>query len=978
MTSHNPEDVVTEFFIDGAWVSEYNGVDLAARVRGDDAIQLTAGGSDQFSSINSRMSNFTLNNRDNLFTDDDPSSPLHRKFGQSVRVRHSLLHATRGQDLYVKVADQPLEPNGTRIYTADKATLDITGDIDVRWEMNGRNPRDLAQFMLGKFQLTGNNLSWAIFTNTEGKISFMHSTGGSAGTIAVRASSVAIVPENEQRLAYRVTLDVNDGAGNRVYTWYTSDHIDGTWTQVDTATVAGTTSIYSGAGPLSITAGGEGDIVIGSVYPFRGKMYGAQVRDGINGTLVADFNPNADGGLGLDSWADTCATPNTWVLENAGQDDGLPALRVASDRVRFTGEIQTRPDDWDVTGVDRWCPMTAQGTLARYQSTRAEIKSTVRRYMLRQSNLVGYWPLEDGRDSTAASNDVDGGFAGILTSCSFGDADGFDGSAGSMTLDEASLSNAIFRAKTHTATGAWSMMFYFNLQEFPGSDAVIANIYPRNSSIHRWVINVNATGFNFQGYAKTGGVASSSGVNYGAGVNPVTGWVAVYMAFEQVGGDIRWQTAWHQVGQTDTYTHLFGGTTFAGTVGTIDRLHAIPINAALDGMRLSHVMLWNYEWEITSVFAQISRAYSGETWGRRWIRLLSEEGIGFDWIGDIDLTEECGPQPITTLYDILEEGAKLDGGLVTEARDMPLLWTYVTGAAMGNRRRLELSYSGNEIVEVPRPVGDGRYTVNDFTASRRNGAGARYEANDFRRKNVREQDDANPGVGRVERSDSYNAYLDDRMWYIASNRVHLGTWEERIIPKMTVSLHRDQVSGNAALADAIFSQDIGDPIAIVDVVAPMPPNEVHSIVTGYTETIKNLTHDISFNTVNQGPYDVPILESRFSEYAVTLAEEHEETVLKTGIDSTATSITWKTDATSTCPYWVDDTNYPDSIGGGLTLNIDIGGEVITVSSITAPSLVSGFYEQTATVSARSVNSVVKSHDANAVVRLADPSYLGRM
>lgn len=978
--THDPEDVVTEFYLDGAWTSTYDGENLAARVRGNDAIRLTAGGSDQFSTITSRASSYTLNNGDNLFTDDDPMSPLYRKFGQAVPVRHSLLHPTRGYDLYAKVMDQPEEPNGTRIYTADKASLDITGDIDIRWEMDMRATRDYSQFIIGKYLTTGDARSWLVYVSKEGRIVLGHTTNGLFATFVFKTSTSALVPEQETRKAYRVTLDVNDGAGNRVYRWYTSDHIDGTWTLVDTETVAGTTSIYSSTATLTLTAAGNGDVVFTGVNPFRGRLYAARVHNGIGGTLVADFHPNEDAELGDTTWADTCASPNTWIIENAGQDDSLPAIRLGSDRIRFTGENQTRPDDWDGTGTDRWCAMTAQGSLARYSSRQASIKSTVRRHFMRQPNVVGFWPCEDGRDATSVGSAIDGGILGTIADCSFTSADGFDGSSGCVELNETGVSTASFKASAHVGSGVWGILFYFNVDELPASTSVLCNIYPRGSTIGRFVVNVNLTGFDFQALSSSGAVLSSAGVTYGSGVDPSTGWVAVFLNFSQDGANVRWETAWHQVGSTNTFVHTPGGSTFAGKVGTIDRALFIPTNASLTGVRVSQVVMFNAEYEITSEFGEISRGYAGETFGRRWLRLLTEEGVTPEWAGDLDLTEECGPQLDESLYTIIEQGAKLDGGLITEARDMPLAWRFVTGAALGNRKRLELSYSGSEIVDVPRPVGDGRYTVNDFTASRDNGAEARYEATDSRRKNVREPDDpSSPGVGRIERSDSYNAYLDERMWFIASNRVHLGTWDERHIPTMRVMTHRTQIADNAALLDTVLSQDIGDPIAIVDTAgSPMPPNDIESVVTGYTETIDNLTQEITFNTVPRGPYDAPVLDSFLADYEPRLDVENDESVLKSSLTSSATSFVVKTLATATAPFWVDDAGYPADIGGGETMDIDIGGEVMTISSITAPSLVSGYNEQTFTVLTRSVNSIVKAHDALSVVRLADPSHLGRI
>jgi hypothetical protein len=979
--SHDPTEVVTEFFIDNAWRSTYDGEDLAARVRGRDAIRLTVGGADQFSSITSRASSFTLNNGDNLFTDDDPNSPLYHKFGQSTRVRHSVQHPTLGYDLYAKVMDMPVEPSGARIHTGDKASLDITGDIDVRWEIDMRNTRDLSQVIVAKYELVSDERSWVVYTNTSGQIILRHTTAGTFASSVTALSPAGMIPETEGRLAYRVTLDVDNGAGGKTWTWYTSDSIDGTWTQVGTETTAGTTSIYAGTAEISIGAGGDGDNIISDVYPFRGRLYSVQVRNGIGGTLVADFDPNSHASLGDDTWSDTCSTPNTWVIGPGTTDLTAVAIRLASDRIRGTLEIQTRPDDWDLSGVDRWCAMTAQGSLSRYASTRAPLRATVTRHFMRQPNVVGFWPCSDGSEATTVGSLLDGGVSGTINECSFTSIDEFDGASGAVELNEAGVSTALFRASAHTASGVWGVLFYFNVDELPASTSVVCNIYPKGSTIQRWVISVSLTGFDFQGYDYAGSVATSAGVNYGDGVDPSLGAVAMFMNFSQEGGNIRWETAWHQVGSTDTYVHASGGSTVAGTVGAVDRMFVVPTNASLNNLRISEVVMFNAEYQITSEFGEISRGYAQETFGARWLRLLTEEGITAEWAGDLSLTEECGPQLDTSLYQILEEGAKLDGGLVTEARDLPLSWRYVTGASLGNRRRSELSYSGSEIADVPRPVGDGRYLVNDFTASRERGASARYEATDARRKNVREPDDTvSPGVGRVERSDSYNAYEDARMWYLASNRVHLGTWDERHVPTMSVALHRTQIENTPALLAGLLSQDVGDPIAIIDTAgSPLPPNNLRSVCTGYTETIDNLTHLIVFNTVPQGPYDVPIIESGVADYVPILGadEGDSESFIKSALNTTATSFIVATIATATVPFWVDDAGYPDDIGGGETLDIDIGGERITATSITAPSLVSGYNEQTFTVT-RSTNGIVKAHDALAPVRLFVSSYLGRI
>jgi hypothetical protein len=80
----------------------------------------------------------------------------------------------------------------------------------------------------------------------------------------------------------RAALDVDDGAGGWVLRYYTSD--DGeTWTQAGTdVTGAGVTSVYNSG--TEFTVGGYSGVGMG------GTLYRAQMLDGIDGTVVADFD----------------------------------------------------------------------------------------------------------------------------------------------------------------------------------------------------------------------------------------------------------------------------------------------------------------------------------------------------------------------------------------------------------------------------------------------------------------------------------------------------------------------------------------------------------------------------------------------------------------------------------------------------------------------------------------------------------------
>jgi len=117
-----------------------------------------------------------------------------------------------------------------------------------------------------------------------GKLELFWTEDGSSGKNAL--STVATGVTDGDTIWLRVTLDVDDGGGNRVSTFYTST--DGTtWTPLgDPVTVAATTSIHAGTAILAVGALSSGSGLL------TGDVYRAQIYDGIDGTLVFDFDPS--------------------------------------------------------------------------------------------------------------------------------------------------------------------------------------------------------------------------------------------------------------------------------------------------------------------------------------------------------------------------------------------------------------------------------------------------------------------------------------------------------------------------------------------------------------------------------------------------------------------------------------------------------------------------------------------------------------
>lgn len=941
MPSHSPTDVTFELQVDGTYVSSYGG--SALKVREKDMIRISRGVQDQQANMSPMTATFTLGNTAGLFTDDNPNSPLFGKLNLNSRCRLGVKKSSTW-DEYLRMPDFDTFQSSQYAYTADKASLDITGDIDIRIEIGPYYTRNAAAYpLLAKWDYDTNNRSYSFWIGADSKLYLRWSTDGtSANTVTINSGSY-LVPESTVRVAYRATLDVNNGAGGYDLKFYSSDTIDGSWTLIGGFTGVGVTSIFSGSANLTLGAVHNGSGGFGAHTCFRGKLYAAQVYSGIAGTLVADFRA-AGKGIESTTWADACASPNTWILTGAN-------IRLASDRIRFCGELSSLPDSWDQSENDLYVPSTAAGILSRYQNNKGVIGSALyRRY--RNYGLTGYWPCEDATGSTEAANAISGGSPGKVTVGTFGAPTGLDGSAGALTLTTApNTSSAVFKTSPVTNTGETTFIFYFKLPALPASDQIIASArMSMAATANWWTIAVGSTGFNFRHYDAANSLVSSASVTYGTGVDPSQAWVGIELMVSQVGGNVKWETTWHGVGSTTYYTHAVGGTSFAGTMRQFDNATFQVPDATLAGMQIAQVALSNDLIPLTETnFLNVSQAYTGETFGRRCIRLAEEEGEALDWLGDPDDTELVGPQTADSLFNIFSAGAKVDGAIVTDSRDRPGFLA-VFGRYLGNRRGLSLNYDNSEIVALGQRVNDNRYVVNDFTASRSGGSSARYVADDDRPKNVRAPDDASPGVGRYELGETFAVADDDQLYDQASRRVHLGTWNERRIPSLEIAIHRAQIYGTTSLINGVIASDVGDPVSITSMSAApsVPPEDLLLVSFGYVETIHNMLWSIVQNTVPGGPFQVPILgdySGREPRMDNSVSEIH---CSSTGITPSATSMRVRTpkltSAGLTEPSWVTTAAYASE----FPFDIMVNGERITVTAGSAVSanamLINGDFE----------------------------------
>lgn len=235
--------------------------------------------------------------------------------------------------------------------TPDTATVSITGDIDIRVQAMLSDWTPSVGAIVAAKDDGSANREWHLVVNTDGTLLFRWWDSG--GTLRACSSNAMGLADGLIKWV-RVTLDVDNGASGHTVVFYTSD--DGsTWvTNATTNAGAFTTSIRDQSAKVSVGAdsGGAGGSGV------TGGIYYAEVRNGIGGTVAAEFRPATDGadagttmvaGTG-ETWTmrgtQSIAAQSTAATVYAAWRDRRLLLRI---RIQETGgKSGATTDDWQL------------------------------------------------------------------------------------------------------------------------------------------------------------------------------------------------------------------------------------------------------------------------------------------------------------------------------------------------------------------------------------------------------------------------------------------------------------------------------------------------------------------------------------------------------------------------------------------------------------------------------------------------------
>ncbi|HZO69386.1 MAG TPA: hypothetical protein VFB74_30710 [Kribbellaceae bacterium] len=634
-------------------------------------------------------------------------------------------------------------------------------------------------------------------------------------------------------------------------------------------------------------------------------------------------------------------------------------IRVSRDgQTRFTGEVSSWPGRWDITATDAYVPIEAAGILRRITQGSAPVTSSLTGYYLATSPVT-YWSLTDGSRSTrgypTAGTYRGSSFRRVLGSAVFtfgvgelssylpktlrindtfpvaGNQDFMVGyCVGSDTTPDALCMEFVYKCDLDVVQGG--------LAAPPGG--FVATFLEFGNG--QWQMTFTHDGVNddIQLSWLPPGPGSETNLGNTAALTAVSDTELHHIRLEltQDGAD------------TDFVIYADGSSVLTGTLSSHTLSNSYAVKFAYDRtsnttdalLNLGHVIVWENLANIPPIAdtSLTAAGFAGEAAGRRIERLCGELGVPFLGSGDLDDTLAMGLQYEDYFENQITEIEGTDRGLIYEPRHTFALG-YRTRASLYNQNPLAtLNFNALDLAPPFEPVEDDSNIRNDVFAQRREGASfqATQETGPLSVQ-------APPnGVGRYKDEVPVNVETDEDLPAIAGWLLALGTVDEARYPRVTVDLRANP-------DPALLTAEVGYPIRIIDTERLNIYDPIDLLVLGYSETLSPFEHRITFNCVPYSPFLVNELGD-----ADARVDPGEGSTLSAGISSSVNSFT----VASAGFLWT-------TAGGDLPVSIMVGGEEMSVGTITGASSPQTFSNVT-----RSVNGVVKSHSTGAVVHLKRP------
>ena len=891
-----------ELYLDGVWSDITDDVDRTG-------VEITRGRADEASEVEPGTCKFLLTNANGKYSPRNPSSPLYGSIRRNVPVR-----------VWVKAGStRALQPRGGSYFSAaDTAALSITGDFDLRADIDPQSWRPTATAWVGVLK----SGSYGMWITRDGYLVCNFTTTAPA---TVSLTSTEPLPFHVGRHAVRVTLDVDNGAGGKTARFYYADTLSGTWTELGSpVTNPGTATIAGTANALATYTSTE----LGPT-----SVYGIEVRNGIGGTIVAA--PDFDG-----------ATEGTTSLSDGHGNSWVPygSAEVTARHYRFHGEVTKWPQQWGRKGApSAIVPIEAAGIIRRLVQGVSPVRSPLFQSLAATPGLAAYWPMEEGRHADRISGYAGGRPVQPFGSLAFAE---YSDILAADPLPKVRSALLAFPVPASSQTGQNQVRFVAEIPDSTPDGAILMRVHTASTFEHYDLVYGAPGMLTLKGYTHENVLAVTVGPLTAGSAGPLIGApIMLSLEVQQAGPNVTAAIVYVPVGRTVGY--LVTATTVGGsTLGMPANVIVNPRREPLNDFALGHLTV---ETAITSVFTnrRALSAWLGEDAADRAVRVSSENGLTLNVLGGGLATQPMGSQNPATALDIVREAAVTDGGVVYEHESTGGLILRTLESMTRQDPGCIITYTDN-LLRPFEPVEDDQQTRNVVTVTRA-GAGS-----------ARVADDNGPmgtaAIGVYDEDVTLSLLNDDATWQQAGWRVNLGSVDEPRWPAIGCDLHDSWWIDRPDVVRDLLTLNIGDRLVVENLPDWLPPFPVDAIVQAVTETITTEPGDI----LRFGRHTVELTCSPaapLDTLAYDRGDRWENTTSTLSADVTAGATTLSV-AFTAGPYW----SHADG-----DFEIVVGGEVMTVTAVSGTSSPQSF-----TVT-RGVNTAGLPHTAGDAVALYHPA-----
>jgi hypothetical protein len=899
--------------------------DISDKVYTRAPLTVGRGRSDEDSNAAPSRLSLTLDNRDGRFSPRNPLSPYYGQLGRNTKIR-------------VGVQETP-------VYDA-YSNSSGTGDLSWTHTPTG-DPTGVCVFVW-QYNTSGGSIASVTYGGVamERKI-FGLFTLGAVQAVGYMYFLNRLIPTGAQTVVIDTTATVLRQASAITITGGTNTEVDATSTAYSSASPS--------ADPLDGITTFKPAMILGSLL--------SDLNDGSTISAGSGYTQLGEHDIGTETVSversDVQTVPGgynvRWTAASAHW--GIMAVAIRCVNYLFWGEVASLPPRWDPSGTDAYVPVESNGVLRRYGQGTAPAVTGLRDYytLVHPSNLACYYPLSGGEGTTYSLNQAPfllhletrffpqpalGLFGDVIQSPVFTYGRDMGAAWLGTGMELNATGNAYMRGDVRTGDNAIAFEMVFQAVP-PGLGVLQIQLEDYNVRMWNLILNTDTDDGTLQ--------VTFDDPNVG----PI-GFLETDQIPELL--DTRLHHLRFQLttdGPDTDYAVYIDGTlvddgTMAGYTLNGCSLFRLFYTRYTDQtvMNIAHLAVWGNNvggGVIPDVDDVVSAAfgYVGETAGDRLDRVAELASWPITVVGDNADTTAMGAQYEEPTLTQIRDAENADFGILTEARDA-LSLLYRSRSSMYNQDPvITIDYSAGELSPPFEPVDDDQRTRNDVTASRRDGDSFRAT----RLTGPLSVEDPPDGVGRYQDERQVNVQTDAMLPGIAQWLLNAGTLDQARYPSVVVNLLAPAVAANAALSAGLWKVDVGDTIRITGLEAVGIYGDVDLIVLGDEKVVGPVEKTFTFNCMPAAPYQVAVYDTdRYD-------TDGSELVFTVGTLSPSLSVA----ATGTSLWTTDVSAFP--------FDIHVGGERMTVTGITGTSS-----PQTLSVT-RSVNGVVKSHEAGTEVRL---------